>query len=265
MSMLRFIFTFYSIALSYVFICAQDQAGFIIPLSNHGDPSSLEIEPYYASVHITGSTRKDIELIVEGRMKSGSQNADFLFDFMEEDNHVEIVKKGSARDKGLTLIFEVPYNCAISVDAHFAKEIQISGLQTDVTIKTQTGDIEVTDLNGNLEASTFDGEIRALEVKGSVILNNTEGDIYASLIDWSEDDPMALSNIHGNIELVIPHDSPATFQIQSFKGKVSSDFNFTMANRANRPGLKGVLREINGGGVMISVDNLRGDISINKK
>jgi hypothetical protein len=247
---------------------AQSDPDYTIELSNPGEKSSLYLKSYNASeVMLTGYDGRNIQVTFGSPGQGKFSKEDFLFDMYEGNNKVSIIKRSSANDQQLIISLKIPFDCEVIVDSYFAKKINAANIQSNVKISSQTADILVANIRGNIEAKTFNGKLSLEKLDGAAILNNTEGDILVKFSSLSASDPSAITNIHGNIEIHLPESEKATLELNSLKGKITTDLKLTMANRAagdSNAKKYSVLRQLNGGGVWFSIENLHGNISLLK-
>ena len=128
------------------------------------------------------------------------------------------------------------------------------------------GDLQVRDVNGHLEVNMKTGDMKLLNVAGPVVANSVSGDItirYAPL----RQGPSSISAVSGDVDMTMPASTKATLKLRSISGEIYTDFDLTL------PKPQGDMRHIggqvvdgsvNGGGTVLSLKAIIGDIYVRK-
>lgn len=138
------------------------------------------------------------------------------------------------------------------------------------------GQIRVRKSKAEIVANTTSANIRLNELGGSAIVNSQKGSIYIDFTELNDIQSFAFSNSYGSINLALPLETKATFQISSVSGDVYSDFELHIPSEKNDksetiesdflPLNNGrIVGKLNGGGVSIPIHTLLGDIYIEKR
>lgn len=252
-----------------VLAAAQDNVQMInIPLSNPCEPLTLEISIMSARIEVIGENREDVEFAVsaeEGSRKiitpSGTQNikgAAYTLEVEENDNHIS-VDTDWGRNK-ITVIVRVPRNENLDLST------------------TNDGEIIVSNIQGALELENTNGPITATNIAGSVIAEtvNATIDVGFSSIDGSS--AMSFSSINGDLIIGLPADAGVQLHLDSARGEIFSDFEVDVqpskpiVERVDGRGRgrvqvrveNAIVANVNGGGSVIKLKTLNGDIQIRK-
>jgi len=237
-----------------------------VPLSRPGEPYNLDISILSAHIEVIGEDREDLEFeitVEQGNRQiitpSGTKpitTGAYSLEVDEDDNYVS-VDTDSRNDK-------------VNVVAHVPRRGDLS-LST-----TNDGEIVVRDINGRLELENTNGPITATGIDGSVIAEAINDAIDISFTNIDDSDAMALISINGDLNLGIPADAGVQLQIDTSQGQIVSDFEVDV--QASEPvierneGRRGVevkvesviIANVNGGGPVIKLKTLNGDINIRK-
>jgi DUF4097 and DUF4098 domain-containing protein YvlB len=153
-------------------------------------------------------------------------------------------------------------------------DIELRGLGGRVSARTSGGDIEGRDLGGQVMAETSAGDIDLDDVRGGVEARTSVGDISVgvTLQDFSQNYPMSFETTHGDIELTLPPNIPASIdaRVRSLGGGWDRDdiySDFALSRESPREGRSGDLRsygDINGGGPTLRMRTSGGSIRIEK-
>lgn len=247
---------------------AQDQI--TIPLSNPGQAGKLEMGIVRGSIKVSGyggkeviikytgqSDKKSSKAVTKGGLRRISNNG-VGFDVEEDNNVVEI--------GGVSPMYDIDFE--ISVPRNFS--LQLSAVQG--------GGITVENVSGDMEISNVNGEIRLVNVSGSAVTNTVNGDIRAIFNNISPNQPMAFSNLNGEIDITLPANAKITAKMKSEWGEVFTDFDMNI-NRTDKGDINTstesdtykvsvnnwIYGTINGGGPEYLFKSMRGNIYIRKK
>lgn len=246
---------------------AQDNSQKInIPLSRPGEPISLEIDLLSARIEVIGEDRDDVQFdvtVVDGTRKiitpSGAKTltgAGYSLQVDEHDNRVSLDTDWRANK--LTVVARIPR-------------------RADVELSTvNDGEIIVSNVSGNLQLSNVNGPITATDITGSVIAESVNDTIDIGFTGLDDDNATSLDSINGALRLHLPSNTGAQLHIDTSKGEITSDFEVevqqskpTVERSDKRGGVEiriesVIVANINGGGPVIRLTSLHGDIQILK-
>jgi DUF4097 and DUF4098 domain-containing protein YvlB len=235
-----------------------------IPLSNPGEPMSMDISMISAHIEVIGEDRVDAEFTVSVEQSSrkiitpsGSQPitvSSYSLEVDQEDNHISVDTDWRA-DK-VTVVARIPR-------------------QADLELSTvNNGVIVVSNIQGNLELENTNGPITATNIVGSVIAESINDTIEVSFASIDASNAMSLSSLNGDLILGLPGSTGAQLHIDSAEGEIYSDFEVdvqlsepTIERRDDRGGVEVrvesvIVANVNGGGPVIKLKTLNGDINI---
>jgi hypothetical protein len=179
----------------------------------------------------------------------------------EENNDVEISTESIWRTVDLTL----------TVPVH-----------TSLSLRTvNNGGITVTGIDGDIELTSVNGGATLNNVAGSVVTHTINGTLNATFARLNPSKPIALSSMNGDIDITLPADAKATFNLHSDRGGVYSDFDVQFQSTARHEWstesgggeetgkyhvrIGGAVHgTINGGGTDVQLSNFNGNIYIHK-
>jgi hypothetical protein len=96
------------------------------------------------------------------------------------------------------------------------------------------GDVVVEGLTGDAEVDNPNGHIRLDQMTGSANVNSVDGDITARFLGVSPGVPLALTTVHGKIDVTFPGDASLAVRMKSDEGMVYSDFDIVVEKRKTR-------------------------------
>ena len=235
-----------------------------IPLSSPGEPYNLEISIVSAHIEVIGEDREDLEFAItveQGSRKivtpSGTKpitTGAYSLEIDEEDNYVSV--DTDRRGDNVKIVARVPRRGNLDLST------------------VNEGEIMVSNITGNLELNNTNGPITATGISGSVIAEaiNETIDISFTSIDGSE--AMALISINGDLNLGLPGNAGVQLHIDTSQGEIYSDFEVevqasepVVERREDRGGVEVrvesvIIANVNGGGPVIKLKTLNGDINI---
>lgn len=246
---------------------AQDQPQIInIPVSKPGEPITLEISILSARIEVIGEDREDAEFTItveEGERKiitpSGTKSLKtgaYTLEIEEEDNHIYVDTDWRANK--ISIVARIPR-------------------RADLELSTvNDGEILVSNITGNLLLENTNGAITAKNITGSVIAETINDSIDVSFASVDASNANSLISFNGDINLGLPRGAKVQLHLDSARGEIYSDFEVEIKpskpviERSNEHGGVAVriesiiIAEINGGGSVIKLKTLNGDINISK-
>lgn len=237
-----------------------------IPLSRPGEPMSMHIDILMARIEVIGEERKDVALTVtlsSGRRKivtpSGAKSlagGGAGLEINERDNRVSIESDGPP-DR-VAIVARVPRRAKLDLST------------------TNDGEIIVRDIVGDLQLENVNGPITAININGSVIAESVNAPITVGLAAVAPGGATSVSSLNGDITLTLPASAKTELHLDSGRGEIVSDFELDMKpskpliERNERRGGVSVHMEnvvvatINGGGPVIRVKTLNGNVKLSK-
>jgi len=180
-------------------------------------------------------------------------------------------------------------------------DVTVRGTAGETLVNSVSGDIEVRDAQERVEMHTVSGDIKASKLRGRIRANSVSGDITAEDVvgdfegksvsggatirgaltgiefesvsgdfdfagDIRGDGSYSVNTHSGDIHLVLPSNTGATLELQTFSGDVRPGFPITL-----QPGEQPLGRRnrqlrftVNGGGPRLHLETFSGDIIIDK-
>lgn len=237
-----------------------------VPLSRPGEPMSLNIELMSARIEVIGEERKDVQLSIT--MLAGERK-------IKTPSGVKALSGGSGalqieeRDNEVSVESEMPMGRAAIV-ARVPRRANLA-LST-----VQDGEIVVRDVTGTLELQNVNGPISATNISGAVIAESVSSSINVGFASINPSEATALSSISGGITLALPSKAGAELRLDSAEGQIDSAFELdvkpskpAVIRNEGRSGMSVrvedvVVATINGGGPVIKLKTLNGNIRIDK-
>jgi hypothetical protein len=237
-----------------------------IPISRPGEPISLEIGLTSARIEVIGEDREDAVFevsIADGERKivtpSGTQTltgAGYALEVYEEDNEISL--DTDWRVNKVTVLARIPRHA-------------------DLDLSTiNDGEIIVSNIVGNLELANTNGPITASGISGSVIAESVNDTIDISFVSIDDVNASSLETMNGDLVLGLPANASAQIHLDSAQGEITSDFEVEVMPTkptVERDDSRGsvevriesvIVANINGGGPVVRLRSLQGDIHIRK-
>ena len=237
-----------------------------IPLSRPGEPMSLSIDILSARIEVIGEERKDVELKVTlsaGRRKivtpSGAKmlaGGGAGLEISERDNRVNV--ESDLPTSPIAIVARVPRRAKLDLST------------------VNESEIVVRDIVGDLQLENVNGPITATNITGSVIAESVNNPITVGLSGVAACGATSLSSLNGDITLTLPAAVRAELQLDTAQGEIASDFELDIKpskplieRKEGRSGVSVrmedvIVETVNGGGPVIRVKTLNGNIKIAK-
>ena len=246
---------------------AQDQPQVInIPVSKPGELITLEISILSARIEVIGEDREDAEFTVtveEGSRKiitpSGTKllkTGSYTLEIEEEDNYISVDTDWRANK--MSIVARIPRRANLELST------------------VNDGEILVSNISGNLQLENTNGPITARNISGSVIAETVNESIDVSFASIDASNAMSLISFNGDINLGLPPAAKVQLHLDNARGEIYSDFEVEIkpskrvTERSDEHGgvevrIESIIvADINGGGSVIKLKTLHGDININK-
>lgn len=169
----------------------------------------------------------------------------------------------------------VPLRCRVRVQT-VEGEVRVEGTQAGVEVQTATGDVSIVDVAGDCRIKTASGDLAASDVRGHLFfrtasgdatitrsqldgfdLENASGDVVAETA-LNRDGQYRFKTVGGDLRLLVPAGTGATVKLDSQGGEARSQLPAKVL-RSSRRHWEG---RINGGGALVRMQSLTGDLSI---
>ncbi len=262
--------------------------------------AQVTISNLAGSVRITGWSQGEVH--VSGTVGDDTEGLTATGDRTRIEIKVEIPKgrfKGD-RDLAADLVVRVPAGCRLEVRTVSATiaaaelsgalelnsvsgTVQVSGDPREVEVETVSGTIEIRGVGTGVHAESVSGRVRLEGVAGRVEATTVSGnlEVRAEEIERGEFQSVSgsvtfdgslrpgsrleVSNTSGNVELTLPSDLPAAYEITTFSGSIKNEFG-PEPQRTSRyaPG-KELKFTVGGGGAQVNVQSFSGSVRLKKK
>ncbi len=237
-----------------------------IPLSRPGEPVTLDIELMSARIEVIGEDRDDAEVsfsVVEGSRRiitpSGPKSlsvGSYALEIDEDDNHISV--DTDWRMNKASIVVRLPKRADLRL-----------GTVND-------GEIIVRNITGDMQLENVNGPITATNVRGSVIAEAINQTIDVSFSELNDSDTISFTSVNGDLKIGLAADEGAQLHIDTARGEIYSDFEVEVQpnkpivqRKENRGGIEVlvesvIIANVNGGGPIVKLKSLNGDIHINK-
>ena len=126
----------------------------------------------------------------------------------------------------------------------------------------------------------MNGPITLTDVAGSVVAHSMNGRVVATMLQVTNQKPMAFTSMNGSVDVTLPSSAKANLRLRSDRGDIYTDFDVqlqpqvaktpTVQDSRTRGGRfrlevdNSISGTINGGGAEIKFQNFNGNIYIRK-
>lgn len=180
---------------------------------------------------------------------------------VSEENGVVTISGISKQVRNYSYTISVPQGIAVNIDYHspFASSA-----------------IEIDSYKGSLEIKTLSADVKLTDCTGPLTISSVSGNVEAAFSSISQNEPSSLASVSGLIDVTVPGESKANFEINNLTGSVYNnlDLKAVQPDKEDKraDGLRSVKQNsrnnnytLNGGGVSIFLKSVSGNIYLRKK
>lgn len=263
----------------------------------------VRIDNLAGSVKVTGWNRA--EVAVKGTLGEGTERLDFTVSENETIIKVIIMDEDERRRrniqvKGSDLQISVPAGSRLDVQTVSA-DITVTDVTGDVELESVSGDIEVGGrparvrakcISGDITIAASAGPVRANSVSGRITVHEVTGRFDVGTIsggvkvtgraieegnfeslsgdlyfegDLAANANLSMENHSGSIDLVLPANISADFDVTTFSGDIENGFGQEPERRGRYMPGKTLSFVTGGGDARIRINTFSGDVEIIKK
>lgn len=254
---------------------------------------SVRLSIVSGEIRVVGARTSEIRIVASierGRLETSFSRTRASVEARSVNNRM-----GAARYE-----LTVPIGTRVSA-ASVSGDIEVRATAAEVTISTVSGDVIVDDAADRVEIGSVSGDVDLSKVRGRTILESVSGELRADELDGElevesvsgtielrrsrlsgiraetvsgdlgYDGPFSptgtyVFNTHsGDVLIALPADAGADFELETWSGRISSDFPLTL-----QPGDMGGRRDrrmafqVGKGGARISIESFSGNITIRR-
>jgi DUF4097 and DUF4098 domain-containing protein YvlB len=255
----------------------------------------VSIENMAGSVKVVGWDKSEVQ--VRGSIGDGGE---LSFTGGGKRTHVEIESDRNPMGVKSDLEVFVPAGSSVEVEG-FQASISVAGVVGAVTAETVNGSIshsgaarqvELQSVNGSIDVAKASGRVQAEAVNGSVVLKDVSGDLEASTVNGklhviggaydrvqiesvagnvrfdaglSSRATLSIETVSGPVELLLPGNVSAEFQVSSFSGAIANELGPAAEKRHKWTPQTEISFSTGSAGARITIETLSGAIQIRKR
>jgi DUF4097 and DUF4098 domain-containing protein YvlB len=130
------------------------------------------------------------------------------------------------------------------------------------SIELINGSLDIDGVEGNVKASSINGRLTARGLSGEAKLSTVNGPLSATFTQLDESKAISLGSVNGNVTLIIPSNSNASFRAGTVHGGISNDFGLKIKHGEYvGHSMDG---QIGSGGPRIKLGNVNGAIKLSR-
>jgi lia operon protein LiaG len=177
----------------------------------------------------------------------GEDNTSIGLYFNIENGIVEISGASRAANDGEYEI-RLPRNIKLEIKSEDwnGDDIRVKGMQNEIDIKANAGDLELEDVSGPL------------------VLNSMNGEIEVTLSNLNQDNPTSIKSTNGDIDISMPSDAKVDFRLSSLNGEIYTDLDLDFdGEKGDMRRMAGGMKanaKLNGGGIDFTIYALNGNV-----
>lgn len=239
--------------------------------------STLDVDNYKGTIHITGSDTNQVVVDVTKRFDGNSSDRKWWMEniqinFRNDSNHVSVEVKYPQQscffcwqsltyEAAVELEIRVPRQMNVKVES-YKPDIKVASLQGDIRIKSYKSPIEIDSTTGAIRIDTYKETIklRNVAVRGPLDISSYKAD--AEIDAKSLGETVRVENNKGSTVLRVPANIGLDLDFEgSRRASFRSDFAVTSQTGSFEDNFRG---KINQGGTRLRLRTERGTVSLEK-
>lgn len=270
-------------------IRAQDRVDTTLTLSRGGQ---VDIGNVSGEIRVLASERRDVRII--GSMERGR------FELTASGLRIALrTRSVNNRQSSATIEVQVPVGTRVTASS-VSGMVEVRGTQAEVSAKTVSGRVEIRDARDRVDAEAVSGDIELRDVQGridiegvsaSIMIDGAQGEVNSETVsgdtrivrsrlrglraesvsgDISYEGNLDASgtyrmNTHsGGIGLTLPANVGATLEIETFSGRINSEFPLTLQPGQQSGRGRRMEFTLGSGGARVTAGAFSGNITIRR-
>lgn len=160
-----------------------------------------------------------------------------------------------------------------SAEADYTFKIPNSlALKLDYSSPFTSSDVHVENFSGEFEMKALNDGVILKDITGPVFLDLVNGDIDIIFDIVSQESPMSIKTINGEVDLTLPGSAKANLELYSLHGDIYTDLDIQVDKGEQEEdnlrflgGSSEVIGTLNGGGVKMDISTINGNLYLRKK
>ncbi len=175
---------------------------------------------------------------------------------IKENESDILISGGLPQFRNAKYSFKIPNNLMLIVNSEsfHAGNIKVKKVSKEINIKAKISKLILEDITGPL------------------VLNNMSGDIEIVYSKLNQESPTSITTLSGAVDVSLPADTKANIVLQTMSGGFYTDLDLEMKEEKKENeklkyffGGQKIVTKMNGGGVVISINNMNGNVYLRKK
>ena len=220
-----------------------------------------------ARIEVHSVTGKELRVVLDG------DTLEINYAQFRWDNFMEVLKSFRWRAR-VDVSVRVPRDVALEFGVVSANAL-ITGLRSDATISTVSGDLVIDSHTGALGLNAVSGEISVRDHSGSIVAHTVSGDVTATgkITSFAADsvsgdvfldlagipDQVKVNSVSGSVAARLESGVPAQYSINTVSGRIQLDESEIRGVRGSYSGSVGVLDKL---WLAFSANTVSGSISV---
>ena len=209
-----------------------------------------------SEVHVTGTVGDDVE---EVEVVSRGGNVAIEVELPDDDD--DSSSSRSFNDADADLEIHVPAGCLVEVE----------GISADISVEGVRGAVDLESISGEIEVDGAMQEAEVATVSGDIVLSSAEAlrdgdfesvsgsiEVRAALVDGD----FSFETVSGNVELHLPGNTSASFDIETFSGRIENDFGPEAERTSEYAPGKELEFTTGGGDAQVEIESFSGRIEL---
>lgn len=250
---------------------------------NVSSPTQLNVSNICGSVEIYPGEEGVIQVSATKQPHTGDEKSTHIEITQDADGTVRVLTRFpeaswnwlfGSHPCEVDYVVKAPRQCSLKLSG-VSNTVRVEGFEGDFNINSVSGEIDLRDLNGSVRIHTVSGDASGGRISGALDLDTVSAEIcmkdssLASIQAISVsgdvrictslgDGPYDFKSVSGSVRLTLPFNSHYTGELHSVSGDLISASPVSSYSRHHGS----QLIDVQGGGVIVSLNSVSGDLSL---
>lgn len=189
-----------------------------VPFSDPGSPGKVVIQMGLGDLHVVGADVTEVKVVSSEKLEGNSGPRPDGLRRLDSGGGHGIVREGNVITIGASSMFggEDGGPADLTVTVPVGTSIVVNRLGP--------GETALEKLSGDVEIHAAIGDISLEALSGGAVVEAVNGDIHAAFSGLSDDHPVSISSVRGDVELRVPGSAKADVRFRTLRGEILTDF-----------------------------------------
>ncbi|HEY1794056.1 MAG TPA: DUF4097 family beta strand repeat-containing protein [Opitutaceae bacterium] len=193
-----------------------DESASTIAFSDPSKPGVLKVHILHGDVSVTGGDVKEITVETDAANTSPTPRKDGLR-VLSSNSGFQLAEKGN--------IATLEYGADSWAGGSTNFSITVPRSTTVMVANSSHGDVECSGIDGDIDVRTMSGDIELKDVAAGAVVETMNGEIKVDVKALRDAHPLSFTSMHGEISLHVPESAKADVIFRTHRGVILTNFD----------------------------------------